>query len=86
MPHQVIETLAIDPVADVRRDIARNEELPSADVLIRLAQDPDVDVRRAAAGNDYRTPADVLIRLAQNPDEDVIVRFNAARSLGIYED
>lgn len=69
----------------VKSAIAGNESLYNPpEVLETLSIDPSVDVRRAVAANDERTPVEALIRLAKKADEDIVVRFNAAHSLGFY--
>ena len=86
IPISAMIRLASDSSSKVRSAIASNSSTHIPPKLLEtLASDPFADVRRATAENDECTPADVLIRLAQDPDEDVIVRFNAAIGLGIYD-
>jgi hypothetical protein len=59
---QVLERLAGDPSAHVRRQLARRAQLP-AHLLDRLAEDPDRHVREAVAGH-AATPGAALGRLA----------------------
>jgi len=76
-PLEVLERLAQDPDAGVRREVAGNVNTPPS-VLTRLAQDPDVWVRLGVAEN-ANTPPAVLTRLAQDPD--VWVRLGVAENV-----
>lgn len=85
IPGTIMMKLAKDPSDRVRSAIAGNESLYNPpEALETLSIDPSVDVRRAVAANGERTPVEALIRLAENADEDIVVRFNAAHSLGFY--
>ena len=65
-PVEVLERLAQDPDAGVRREVAGNVNTPPS-VLARLAQDPNAWVRWRVAWNG-NTPPSVLTHLAQDPE------------------
>jgi antitoxin component of MazEF toxin-antitoxin module len=65
----VLEKLALDSDAYVRRYVAQNAQVPAA-VLEKLALDSDADVRRGVAQN-AQAPAAVLEKLALDSDADV---------------
>lgn len=72
----VLEHMAKEPDAALRRSVARNPSTP-VQVLIEAALDSDSEIRAAIALN-RSTPVPVLIALSQDPDAGV--RSNIARN------
>jgi predicted DNA-binding WGR domain protein len=75
-PSHVLEHMAKEPDAALRRSLARNPSTP-VHVLTEVALDSESEIRAAIAVN-RSTPVPVLVALSQDPDSDV--RSNIARN------
>ncbi|OLS13295.1 MAG: hypothetical protein RBG13Loki_3078 [Promethearchaeota archaeon CR_4] len=74
LPPEVLERLAADEEATVRRGVARHKYTPS-EILAHLARDEDASVRRGVARNENSPPAALANLVA---DKDAGVRWAVA--------